>query len=248
MNEATLPAQLYYLHHSQVIDDLPYWLQLAQAKDGPLLELGCGTGRVLRYLAKAGQIIYGIDYDAQMLKFLQSTLPSAMQQSVHLVQADITAFHFQQEFGLIILPCNTLSTLTSSAQRKALICVRQHLCEDGIFAVSMPNPSLLADLSSDGETNVEDTFPHPQSGEPIQVSSEWVCTEQAVTFHWHYDHLLANGRVTRFTVSIKHFLQSVQAVEKIFFQAGFSKTAKYGDYNQNPYHAESPYLIIQAHC
>ena len=110
----------------------------------------------------------------------------------------------------------------------------------------MPNTSLLADLSSEGETSFEATFPHPQSGEPIQVSSDWKSTAHAVTFHWHYDHLMADGRVARYTTSTKHFQQSVDAMENIFFHAGFSTIDKYGDFDQNPYHEESPYIIILA--
>jgi len=246
MKNIFLSAQLYHVHHSQVGEDLPFWLQWTHAQDGPILELGCGTGRVINYLAQAGHTIFGIDFDANMLLFLQSELPSSLRQQVHLVQADFTAFHLQKAFGLIFLACNTLSTLTANAQRKALICVRQHLSKDGIFVVSMPNPTLLASLPSKGESTLEETFPHPESGEPVQVSSEWAFAAQTVTFYWHYDHLLADGRVVRSTVSSKHYRQSLQEIKRIFDQTGLTIIAMYGDYGQNPYQDEAAYLIILA--
>lgn len=246
MKKTYQDVQLYHAHHHQVVEDLPFWLQWAQAVDGDVLELGCGTGRVLCYLAQAGKTIYGIDYDAQMLAFLDSQLFNNLRQRVHLVQADFTAFHLQKVFGLILLPCNTLSTLTASAQRKTLLCVKQHLSKDGIFVVSIPSPALLATLPDEGEPTLEETFPHPQSGEPVQVSSAWTCTAQTVTFYWYYDHLLPNGRVRRSSASTSHYRQSLREIEQIFDQASLSIVEKYGDYDQTPYNHESPYLIITA--
>jgi SAM-dependent methyltransferase len=224
-------AQLYHGHHSQAVEDLPFWLKWAQAQN---------------YLAQAGHTIFGIDHDANMLFILQSQLTNTLHQQVHLVQADFTAFHLQKAFGVILLACNTLSTLTPNAQRKALICVRQHLSKDGIFVVSVPNPTLLAGLPSKGESILEESFPHPESGEPVQVSSDWACAAQTVTFYWHYDHLLADGRVERSTVSSKHYRQSLQEIKRNFVQTGLTIIAMYGDYGQCPYQEESAYLIILA--
>ena len=246
MKERLLSAQLYHLHHSQDVDDLPFWLQLAQAQDGPVLELGCGTGRVLHYLAQAGQKIFGIDHHENSLLFLRSQLPRAMHQLTQVVLADFTAFRLDMKFGLIIMPCNTLSTLTSSAQSNALICVRQHLRREGVFIACIPNPTLLAELPPEGDPTVETTFPHPLSGNPVQISSNWACTKEAVTFHWHYDHLLTDGRVTRSTVSTKHFRQSQQEIKMIFNECGLTIKALHGDYDQSTYDADSPYLVIMA--
>jgi len=246
MQNTALQAQLYHAHHNQALEDMPFWLQWAHAQDGPILELGCGTGRVLRHLAKDQKTIYGIDYDAHMLALLQTQLPNRLKKRVHLVQADFTAFNLEKRFDLILLPCNTLSTLTASSQRKALACVRQHLSKDGIFVVSLPNPALLADLPEKGELTLEGTFAHPQSGEPVQVSSDWECGGKTVIFYWHYDHLMANGRVARSTVSTKHYRQSLPEIEDIFHQVGLTIINKYGNYDKTPYILDSSYLIITA--
>jgi ubiquinone/menaquinone biosynthesis C-methylase UbiE len=47
--------QLYHIHHNAHTEDLPFWLKLAQQQGGPVLELGCGTGRVLIPLIQAIQ-------------------------------------------------------------------------------------------------------------------------------------------------------------------------------------------------
>ena len=48
-----LPS-VYHAHHNRHLEDLPFWLDLAAQTGDPLLELGCGTGRVLIPLAQAG--------------------------------------------------------------------------------------------------------------------------------------------------------------------------------------------------
>src|SRR5919201_1392064 len=48
--------------------DVPFWRRLALAARGPVLELGCGTGRVTLPLARAGVRIVGIDRSAPMLE------------------------------------------------------------------------------------------------------------------------------------------------------------------------------------
>jgi len=47
--------------------DVPFWRRLAADARGPILELGCGTGRVTLPLARAGAAIVGIDRSAAML-------------------------------------------------------------------------------------------------------------------------------------------------------------------------------------
>ncbi|MEN8172693.1 MAG: class I SAM-dependent methyltransferase [Chloroflexota bacterium] len=246
MQKHYLQAQLYDAHHNQNLEDLPFWMQWAEEQDGDILELGCGTGRVLRHLAATPKTVYGIDFDAQMLAYLKTQLPSTLRKNVHLMQADFTAFHLEKRFKLILLPCNTLSTLTANAQRKALTCVRQHLSKDGIFVVSMPNPAVLAKLPEKGEPALEGTFTHPESGEPVQVSSNWACIGKTAIFYWHYDHLLENGRVMRTTLSTKHYLQSLGEIEGIYDQAGLIIIDRYGDYDRMPYSPKAPYLILSA--
>ena len=55
--------QLYHAHHNRSLEDLPFWLELAAQAGDPILELGCGTGRVLIPLAQAGYHTIGLDND-----------------------------------------------------------------------------------------------------------------------------------------------------------------------------------------
>ena len=235
---------LYHTHHCQHPEDIPFWLELAQENPGPVLELGCGTGRVLTPLAQAGHSVFGMDKDFEMLAFLNSNLPSNAKSGAHVFQADFTSFHLGKRFVLIIMPCNTFSTLTLEQRISTHRCVMRHLEPAGCFTISMPNPELLKQLPKRGAPELEDIFTLPASGEPVQVISSWERAGSYFTFHWHYDRLFPDGKVLRFSVQLQHHLVPVQAYLDEFHQAGMTSLTVYGDYDRSTYHRDSPSLII----
>ena len=85
-----------------------------------VLELGCGTGRILLPLAQAGVRMVGLDNDLDMLDYLRSHLPAELTPEPLLFAAEITNFHLELSFGLVILPCNTWSTLSAAQRLQAL--------------------------------------------------------------------------------------------------------------------------------
>ena len=234
-------AELYHAHHSLHIEDLTFWQDLVSQQGGPVLELGCGTGRVFQPLFDAGLEIYGLDSDAEMLAFLRERMGH---QSLPIFQADMAAFHLAQKFPLIILPCNTFSTLDAKSRASTLACVARHLMPDGLFVVSMPNPALLNDLPRASEPELEEQFSHPQDGEIVYVSSGWRKAKKSLTFIWQYDHLLPDGRLQRLMAEVRHSLQDADAYRAEFAAAGLKVMASYGDYDRSPCDDESPYFIL----
>jgi SAM-dependent methyltransferase len=237
---------LYHAHHSLNSEDLPFWLELAAQAGDPLLELGCGTGRVLIPLAQAGHRCVGLDHDLSMLRFLQASIDPQLQPAPSLIQADISQFKLAVEFPLVILPCNTLSTLDYDQRKACLEGVRRHLHKGGIFAASLPNPETLASLPASSATQLEDEFTHPHTGNPVQVSSSWKRMKKKFSLTWIYDHLLPNGTVERLSVEIIHQLIPSEAYLKDIEDAGMKVSAVYGDYDRSGHRNDSPNLIILA--
>jgi len=246
MIESGLPPWLYHAHHRRYRADLDFWLGLARQQGDPVLELGCGTGRVTLPLARAGFHIVGLDRDASRLAFLRSRLPPDPDLRLHLLQADMTRFRLASRFALVIMPCNTVSTLTAGERRALFRRVRAHLLPSGRFVASAPNPSLLAELPPSGEPEVEETFVHPGSGHPVQVSSAWRRTPEGITIEWIYDHLLPDGGVERWTAVVAHSLIGPAAYQRAFEEAGLQLITTYGDFDGAPYTLDAPYLILLA--
>jgi SAM-dependent methyltransferase len=237
---------LYYAHHSLHSEDLAFWLDLAAKQPGPILELGCGTGRILIPLAQSGHTVVGLDNDPGMLALLKSHLPPLLSHKPLVIQADFTQFHLGRTFGLVLMPCNTYSTLSPEARRSTLVSVQAHFQPGGMFAVSLPNPGWLRSLPARSSVEVEEIFPHPLDGEPVQVSSAWRRTRKEFILDWYYDHLLPDGTVDRITIQLKHDLMPVEGYLEEIRLAGFSQVQTFGGFDRSILTDDSSELIILA--
>jgi SAM-dependent methyltransferase len=233
-------------HHAAYLEDLGYWLSLAERFGGPILELGCGTGRVFLPLHEAGFSVYGIDVEPAAILLLRQKLQKTGGDPASVIQADMASFHLPNQFNLIICPCNTFSTLNSPTRGRTLGVIQSHLAPDGCFAASIPNPELLYDLRSQPEPVLEGDFRHPLSGDPVQVSSSYVRRGDTFTLAWHYDHLLPDGHVRRASVHVDHEIHPLPIYQTELHAAGLEITHVWGDFDRRDYSTASPHLIWEA--
>jgi SAM-dependent methyltransferase len=125
-------------------EDAGFWWAAAAAAKGPLLELGCGTGRVLLPLARAGFEITGLDLSAPMLQRCSAKLQEESQEirdRARLVAADMTAFDLGRRFAAILCPFAGFQQLRRVDQQLACLdrC-RRHLRPQGRLVLDLPNP------------------------------------------------------------------------------------------------------------
>jgi len=122
--------------------DLPLWEELAQAAGGPVLELGCGTGRVALHLARRGHEVIGLDSDPELVAALRERgngLP------VEAVGADARDFALAEPVALVLAPMQFLQLLGDSEERLACLrCIAACLRPGGLVAAAlveeMPEP------------------------------------------------------------------------------------------------------------
>ena len=137
-------------------DDAGFWLTMAAAAGGgPILELGCGTGRVLLPLARAGVEITGLDLSSGMLERCRAKVdgePPEVRERVQLVAADMTTFDLGRRFASIICPFAGFQQLRTVDQQLACLerC-RAHLLPHGRLVLDLPNPDPApAEYARDG--------------------------------------------------------------------------------------------------
>ena len=247
---------LVQIHHADYQEDIPFWISLVSDRD-PVLEVGCGHGRVTLPLVESGCRVVGVDLDPNALAYLRESLndPSAQARGrIILTEADILDYRSEESFGAVIVPCNTISTFPP-ARRIALI-QKAHalLREGGLFAASMPNPVLmfaqLAELegeSEPGDPEWESSFTLPGSGFPVEVSSRIspvVGDPTALRWEWIYDQLSPDGGVKREIVSTVHFPAAPDSYVDEMSAAGLRSIVRLGDYDSSEYREDSPYLIV----
>jgi SAM-dependent methyltransferase len=125
--------------------DLPVIEELARGREGRVLELGCGTGRVALHLAHRGQEVWGVDANRELLEALGARA-SAEGLAVRTVCADIRALDLDRDFALIVAPMQVLQMLGGKPARlAALERAGAHLIAGGRLAAAIvehPAPSL----------------------------------------------------------------------------------------------------------
>jgi len=235
---------LYHLHHLHETEDVKFWLNLVAQFGGPILELGCGTGRLLSPLAERGHQVIGLDLNYPALAYLRNSVDSELLDRIRIFQSGMDNFHLHQSFSMIFLACNTLSTLDYETRKSAYKRIVDHLGPGGVFVASIPNPAYLIELPTQGDLEIEDTLTHPVSGNPIQVISGWERTATNVIFRWYYDQLFPDGRVVRDTVETRHHLTSLDEYIAELQSENLKLIHKLGNYDHSDYGIETPYSIL----
>ena len=115
--------------------DLALWEELAERCGSPVLELGCGTGRVALHLARRGHEVIGLDRDPELLAVLAER---GAELPVRGVEADVRAFELEEPASLVLAPTQLLQLLADPGERaQALRCIAAALRPGGIFAAAI---------------------------------------------------------------------------------------------------------------
>jgi SAM-dependent methyltransferase len=126
------------------LTDAPFYVDLAQESGGPVLEIGCGTGRVLLATARAGISIHGVDNSAPMLAVLREHIAresARVQNNITLHAGDMRDFRLNRKFSLVTIPFRPMQHMfTISDQLRALTSAAAHVAEGGILFLSKNRP------------------------------------------------------------------------------------------------------------
>ncbi len=242
-------ADLYDLEMQDFADDLLFYENLARRCEGPILELGVGTGRVAIPLARAGFEVWGIDASEAMLTRARSHAGEGLAGELHLSQADMRDFDLGREFDLIFAAIGTLQHLLSvDGQRRCLACVRRHLAPGGLFVAAVRPVTYLDWEASPGMVIHRWTRRHPETGRLVTkwVAATMVPAEQVRHMtHW-YDVMQEDGSVRRRVVEFDGHYFGRYELEGLLKDAGMELANCYGDHDLMPYNDQSEWLIVVA--
>ena len=124
---------------SQRAQDVAFYCAAAEQYGEPVLELGCGTGRVTMAIANAGHRVVGLDISERMLTCAEqkrASLSADLRGRVRLVHGDMTQFDLHEQFRCIVIPFRPFQHLIEvEYQVQCLQCVRKHLAPGGRLIV-----------------------------------------------------------------------------------------------------------------
>jgi SAM-dependent methyltransferase len=249
---AELP-ELYDLEHAGFIEDIDLYLRLAEVVGDPILELGCGTGRVLGPLAAAGNRVTGIDRSRPMLDRARSTIQADSNTNlrrVTLVEGSMTEAERAPggPFGLVIFSLNGLMHLSDIAeQRAALASARRALDPRGMLVVDLLNPTTELLTTLDGRVRHEGSW-REASGTLIDRFSVRTqdSAEQRIDTELWYDLVDTAGHVRRVRSGFPMRYLAASELTLLLELTGFVEWKIYGSYDLDPYDDASDRLIVTA--
>ncbi|UCE60406.1 MAG: class I SAM-dependent methyltransferase [Phycisphaerales bacterium] len=239
-------AAFYDYYATGLEGELEFYVEEARQAGGPVLELGCGTGRILIPVAQAEVPVTGLDQSEAMLKVARhkiSFCDDQVQERIELIQGDMGDFSLGKRFKLIIIPFRSfLHLLTPEDQRHALNCIREHLLDDGklVFNIFDPNLDMIAGhFGAVGTALKHQTeFVHPATDRRVIVwdTRRYEREHQMIDQYWVFEELDDDGQV----VSKRYSRMTLRYVFRYEMQhllelCGFHIEALLGDFNKGPY-------------
>ena len=241
---------------SSVGGDVDFYRRLAAETGGPILDVGCGTGRVSLPLAADGHKVLGVDLSAPMLRQAEqkrAALPADVAGRLSFQQADLATLDLGREFALVITPSRVFQfMLTTDAQRQALRALRSHLRPDGRLVLDLFDPLLHLVVPSDDAPSRGGEVVHPTTGNRVT----WAVTgrypdpaRQLIVEDWTATELDAAGEVLRTDVERLTLRWSLRSEMRLLFElTGLEVVAEYGDFNGGPpaYGREQVWVLQRA--
>lgn len=239
--DPTVAARYDFLLADQ-LDDVRFYVEEAGQESGPVLELGCGTGRVTLPIAEAGVRVVGLDRSPPMLEIAEAKRRAArpdVRSRCAFVRADLRGFAFRRPFAQAFLPFRVFQALlTVPDQLAALASIRAALMPGGrlVFNVLDPRVELLD--SEGGPGPLRDTGRvYEAGGDRVRelLTVHLAPVEQRLELTFIYERKTPEGAVERAFEPLRLRYFHRFEIEHLLARAGYEVEALYGDWDRGPF-------------
>jgi len=242
-------ARFYDWENAQTMGrrDVKFWQQMARKSGGPVLELGCGTGRVTLPMARTGVHVLGVDRSLSMLvRARKRTRLAKLGTHLHLVRGDIRFLPFRAaSVSLVAAPYGVLqSLLDDDALDAALASAFLVLKKDGTFAIDMVS-DLVSWQEYDRRVKLRGTMRGSQARITLVESVRQDRARGVTVFDQEFvERCGTRHHVHAFSISFRTV--SVPEMTRRLEQAGFVMSAVLGDYDGGPWDPRADVWLIVA--
>lgn len=243
----SLNVEIYARRTAQlaaVAGDSDFYIELALGAPGPTLELGCGTGRLLAPLARAGIDVTGLDRSRAMLAEARRGLKRESQSvraAVKLVSGDMTSFGLDRsDFGLVVIAFRSFMMLeTPEQQRACLECVHRHLTPGGLLAIDLFDPVLerMVPGKASGKWESYGQVIHPESWNVVRLEASGRSNDplsQVFEETWRFTELGPDGPVRVEEEVLRMRWTYRYEMRYLLELSGFEVVSEYSDYKKSP--------------
>lgn len=226
--------------------DQEFYLEEARRAGSDVLEIGCGTGRILVPIAESGVSIVGLDPAAEMLAIARRKLDSAavdVRARAELVEGDVRDFSLARRFQLAIIPYRAfLHLMTVEDQIAGLRNIHRHLQPGGRLVFNVFDPRFEAFVARSGALGEVVTrlgeFNHPDDDRRVVLYSSvrYDREKQHLIEQRTFEELDVEGRMVdrvHATLTLRYVFR--HEMEHILARCGFEVEALYGDFKRGPF-------------
>jgi SAM-dependent methyltransferase len=231
--------------------DVQFFVDEAKACAGEVLEIGCGTGRVLLPTARAGVRITGLDASAAMLEECRRSVakePDEVRARISLHTGDMRSFNLGRRFDLVTLPFRPFQHLVDvPEQTGCLRCIHSHLNAGGKLVLDVFNPSLdylTCSLEETLGTEPEFTMPDGRRVLRTRRALSRDIARQVNEVELAYRVTKTNGEVEHFAHVFPMRYYFRYEIEHLLARCGFELQDVYSDYDRTPFGGKYPGEIL----
>jgi SAM-dependent methyltransferase len=244
-------ARFYDAENVDMTDDLSFYSELAAEYGGPILDVGCGTGRVMLHLAQEGHICVGVDTSPQMLERGRRKLHALgdLSATVTFIEGDIATHQAPQTYRMILLTYHAFMHFQEqSEQLRILKQLANNLADGGVLVFDLPNAGEAFSTQDDHAMSLERTFVEPETGHLVvqQSVSTLDRATQKLYVTWIYDEVAEDGTVRRTVAPLVLRYVFLSELRLLLAASGLECIEAHGDYSGSPFVDGSPRMIVVA--
>lgn len=244
-------ARYYDAENAGKNDDIALYLQLAEEYGDPIIDIGCGTGRVMIPLAQQGYEIHGIDYEPAMLEYAERARKSSphLRQKMTLHLGDVQTYALDKKFKLVLVPYNGLMHFhDQETQIVVLKRLRAWTADNGLLVLDLPNAGEVFATQDSDTIMLDRTFLEPETGHMVMQQSHSYLdrTTQLLRVTWIYDEITEDGTLKRTFAPLVLYYYFYSELKLLLKHCGFEIEAVYGDTGCGPYEDGCERMIVFA--
>lgn len=221
---------------------IAFYVNLAVAVGGPVLEIACGTGIVAIPVAQRGLSVTGVDLARPMLDHGRAKA-ATLGLDPAWVAADARGFDLGRRFRFVYITGNAFQAFQTEPDQAAFLnTVARHLEPDGVFALETRNPG-GHDLAT--RLDEESWFQYTSvAGHAVSVSGTQAYDAEAQVLHWttYRRWTTVDGAQVK-TTRIACKFTDVDTLDRLLATAGFRVTARFGGWQREPFASDSPSIV-----
>lgn len=251
---ASLLAEIYDLEHDAIEEDLGFYRQMARRHPGPVIDLGCGSGRLFGPLLAGGATrIVGVDGSPSLLERAARRIDAdgSLRQArvdgrIELAAGDVRRIRRSDRFALAILAGVVAHLDGPEDALRALVCARRVLARNGVLVIDTLGPGALPAHDLPLSVDWERTDGGRHVVRRSRVERRETPEGLRVSYSTLTDVASADGTIARLPASFRLWYPSPAALVALVAEAELAVEAVFGSHDLDPLDDGSERCIVVA--